>query len=160
MRYPSGQGSVVPDEPDHMVVISEKTACAADVSGATGNMAFGRDTTEYMPIDPDESKKVAEPWLYGRTHLLNEYTSLISAYPTIFKTDFSKPESFAPKLVLAFDEASCLRQHKIQHSTPANVICRVISAYSCHGLAPIWTVFASTDSRIADFAAPSKIRAC
>ncbi|KAF8488918.1 hypothetical protein BU17DRAFT_72780 [Hysterangium stoloniferum] len=64
------------------------------------------------------------------------------------------------KVVLGFDEAAILRDEKGSQDKKyitADIICRAISIYSNADRYPIWAVFASTNSRIADFAAPSKI---
>ena len=65
-----------------------------------------------------------------------------------------------PKLVIAIDEAHTLTQSVVKdHFQPSMVLCRAISTYSCLPLLsfPIWVVFVSTTSKVADFSAPQTL---
>ncbi|KAB5587532.1 hypothetical protein CTheo_9029 [Ceratobasidium theobromae] len=66
------------------------------------------------------------------------------------------PRSHAPHLVIELDEAHTLSQRQMDLYRPADLLCRVISDYSQCDY-PIWVLFASTTSRVADFSAPSAI---
>lgn len=102
--------------------------------------------------DTSDEANISKPWLYGKKHLVEEFDLLLSTFPFIFETALDRP-----KLVLAFDEASCLNQNEGQKFKPADVVCRVINAYSQNRTASIWAVFASTESKVADFSAPAKL---
>ncbi|EMD31957.1 hypothetical protein CERSUDRAFT_127113 [Gelatoporia subvermispora B] len=87
----------------------------------------------------------------GEIPLGKAYTILYSSFPAIFD---HTPE---PKVVIVFDEADSMRNPSETYS-PADVLCRVISSFSRNNnRASIWTLFASTESKIADFAAPSHL---
>ena len=83
----------------------------------------------------------------------NAYSEMVSGLPQIF--DSSKKNN-NPRLVIAIDEAHPLKPSKT-HFQPAHILCRAISLYSCSNPS-VWVVFASTTSRVADFAAPESIR--
>ncbi|GBE88876.1 hypothetical protein SCP_1402840 [Sparassis crispa] len=87
------------------------------------------------------------------TRLRTAYASLIGTLENLMGTTDD------PKLVVAIDEAHCLSTMVNDNFRPSHLLCRAISAYSCVGgyLASVWVVFASTNSRIADFSAPSHI---
>jgi hypothetical protein len=85
--------------------------------------------------------------------MLTAYQGLIETHEEIFKRGVHTPQ-----LVIVLDEATILRKAILTRSypyLPSDVLCRAISRYSKHVTAPIWVVFASTESKIADFAAPN-----
>ena len=86
------------------------------------------------------------------------YDQMISTIPQIFNSD----NVHRPKLIIAIDEAHPLSENQNQGKKyqPAHLLCRAISLYSRHTqlTASIWVVFASTTSKVADFAAPGAIR--
>lgn len=95
----------------------------------------------------------------GKAEMIRAYSSLVTFLRTLQKKDAdikvgSKADADI-KVVLGFDEAAVLgvsQGYGDFKFIPANIICRVISMYSNADKYPIWTVFASTNSRVADFA--------
>jgi hypothetical protein len=76
--------------------------------------------------------------------LLDPLSNLAAAFSPIFKGE-------EPVFVIAFDQADCL--HSATHPYKlSDVLCKVISAYSCrfHQI-PIWVVFSSTRPTVGDF---------
>jgi hypothetical protein len=65
-----------------------------------------------------------------------------------------------PKLVIAFDEAHPLSKLSSKGFRPLHILGRVINSYSHKNDAPVWVVFASTTSQVANFSAPQVIRKC
>jgi len=104
------------------------------------------------PTPLDKTGNIAEPWVYGKNHLIYEYSHMLEAFPGLFQND---PDT--PKVVLVFDEASYLKQSARggQKFSPVDVVCRIISAYSRIDRASVWALFLSTESKIADFSAPA-----
>ena len=85
------------------------------------------------------------------------YDEMISMVSKIFNSS----NVHRPKLIIAIDEAHPLGAKQGKDFQPAHLFCRAISLYSRHTqlTASIWVVFASTTSKVADFAAPGVIRA-
>ncbi|KAI0299811.1 hypothetical protein BC826DRAFT_714041 [Russula brevipes] len=76
--------------------------------------------------------------------LLDPLSNLAASFSPIFKGE-------EPVFVIAFDQADCL--HSATHPFKlSDVLCKVISAYSCrfHQI-PIWVVFSSTRPTVGDF---------
>jgi hypothetical protein len=115
--------------------------------------ATASDATSLTPATASETTKSSEPWLFGKNHLAKEYRTLRETFADLFGSNMHEP-----KLVLAFDEASCLKQRGGRKFSPADVLCRVIGAYSRHHRESVWAVFASTESKIIDFSAPPPVR--
>jgi hypothetical protein len=97
----------------------------------------------------------------GKEVMTGAYKSLVDVIKDLLPK--ATPGGTNPdiKVMLGFDEAAILRHEQggqDQKYIPADIICRAISIYSNADRYPIWAVFASTNSRVADFAAPSKIR--
>ena len=83
--------------------------------------------------------------------MLTACGSLIKVHKDIFKRGDNEPQ-----LVIVLDEAAILREAIVfPRYLASDVLCRVISSYSNFAKSPIWVVFASTESRIAEFAAPN-----
>ena len=80
------------------------------------------------------------------------YDEMTSTIPQIFNSD----NVHRPKLIIAIDEAHPLSENQGKKYQPAHLLCRATSLYSRHTqlTASIWVVFASTTSKVADFAAP------
>ena len=93
------------------------------------------------------------PELAGQIYMNKAYDQMISDLPQIFDTD-----AHCPKLIIAIDEAHPLSEEQ-KDFRPAHLLCRAISAYSRHiqSTASVWVVFASTTSKVADFAAPEAV---
>ena len=87
------------------------------------------------------------------------YDQMISAIPQIFANGTNIDR---PKIIIAIDEAHPLSGRKEKKFQPAHLLCRAISLYSRYTelTASIWVVFASTSSKVADFAAPEAVRVC
>lgn len=99
------------------------------------------------------TQEIPAPDVRGEGIMRSSYSRLVKNHNDIFDN-----ANHEPRLVIVLDEAACLR--KLEDSlggsyVPSDVLCRVISSYSNAFLKPIWVVFASTESRIADFAAPN-----
>ncbi|KAG1737634.1 hypothetical protein EDB19DRAFT_1909614 [Suillus lakei] len=62
-----------------------------------------------------------------------------------------------PKLVIAFDEAHPLGKISSKNFRPSHILGRTINSYSRNTDAPVWVVFASTTSHVADFSVPQVI---
>jgi len=85
----------------------------------------------------------------------NMYAQLATEHKTIFPENKDDPQ-----IVIALDEAHDLGmvssiKNKNDH-IPSVTLCRVIKRFSTQFRA-VWVIFASTTSRISDFAAPSSI---
>ncbi|KAI0288160.1 hypothetical protein B0F90DRAFT_1804799 [Multifurca ochricompacta] len=76
--------------------------------------------------------------------LLDPLSSLVTAFSQVFKGD-------EPVLVIALDQADCL--HSGTHPFKlSDVLCKVISAYSCRfHQVPIWVIFSSTLPTVGDY---------
>ncbi|KAI9511879.1 hypothetical protein F5148DRAFT_1280271 [Russula earlei] len=77
--------------------------------------------------------------------LLEPLSSLVTAFSQIFKGE-------EPVFVIALDQADCLKSRTYQYQL-SDVLCKVISAYSCrfHQI-PIWVVFSSALPTVGDYA--------
>ncbi|KAF8495581.1 hypothetical protein BU17DRAFT_72509 [Hysterangium stoloniferum] len=96
----------------------------------------------------------------GKEVMTGAYKSLVNVIKGLLPNATPGATDPEMKVVLGFDEAAILRDEKGSQDKKyitADIICRAISIYSNADRYPIWAVFASTNSRIADFAAPSKI---
>ena len=62
------------------------------------------------------------------------------------------------KLVIAMDEACDLTSMDGKTYRPADILCRIINEHSRVTEQGIWVVFASTTSKVADFAPPNDKR--
>ena len=99
--------------------------------------------------------------------MLSEFTELAKSVATFDRDEVwskMKPNmDKAPLIVFAFDEAHTLipmagSREQVYH--PSQIFGRVISSFShCNLDAPIWAVFASTDSRISVYTVPDEMRA-
>lgn len=63
-----------------------------------------------------------------------------------------------PKIVIAFDEAYPLNKLNSHGIRLSRILCSVINSYSSHDNTPVWVVFASTTSQVADFPPPQAIQ--
>ncbi|KAH7909921.1 hypothetical protein BJ138DRAFT_1102282 [Hygrophoropsis aurantiaca] len=90
------------------------------------------------------------PMLAGGPAMIQEYKNMIHDLQ-----DLLVGSKHHPKLVIAFDEAHPLILEQA-HFRPAHILCRVINAYSRHSRedVPVWVVFASTTSKVANFQHP------
>lgn len=88
--------------------------------------------------------------------MLSAYELLLNNHEAIFGAA-NDALIHKPQLVIVFDEAACLRTPgEIKGNfIPADVLCRAISRYSRNRYSPIWVVFASTESKIVEFAVPN-----
>jgi hypothetical protein len=107
-----------------------------------------------MTIAKSESGKSLRcydpPNLYGETGMIEAYEKLLDAHSDIFRRGDNKPQ-----LVIVLDEAAILREAPSSQYLPSDVLCRAISSYSKCKKVPIWVVFASTEAKITEFAAPN-----
>ncbi|KAG2341866.1 hypothetical protein BDR05DRAFT_431777 [Suillus weaverae] len=110
-------------------------------------------------------EKVEVPKLEGESLLMDAFQDMVIAMPHIFApvTSGGKGEGEEgegvnePKLVIAFDEAHPLSKLSGKGFRPSHILGRVINSYSRNNDAPVWVVFASTTSQVADFSAPQMI---
>ncbi|OBZ74768.1 hypothetical protein A0H81_05691 [Grifola frondosa] len=88
------------------------------------------------------------------TVLRHSYRSLLDSFPQLFDE-----YSDGPKLVIAIDEAHCLSEVVDNTWRPSHILCQTINTYSCvkSRTESVWVVFASTNSKIADYSAPATI---
>ena len=99
--------------------------------------------------------------------MLSEFTRLTRTLETFDRDGVwkeMKPNmDKAPLIVFAFDEAHTLTPmagRKGELYQPSHIFGRVISSFShCKFHAPIWALFASTNSHISHYAAPNEMRA-
>jgi hypothetical protein len=99
------------------------------------------------PVPPME-----EPSFRGKGRMVDAYSDMVTSFPRVFNR-----EGDEPGLVLALDEVAWLHA-EVNDFIPAHVLCTAISLFSRKPVANFWVVFASTESRVADFAAPNAIR--
>ncbi|KAF8594720.1 hypothetical protein BDV93DRAFT_131989 [Ceratobasidium sp. AG-I] len=87
--------------------------------------------------------------------MIAAYTKLVTQLPQLFG---NRTSPHSPKMVIAIDEAHDLNQVVETHFRPSHILCKVISAFNrAHSEVSNWVVFVSTDSKVADFSAPSYI---
>ncbi|KAG2114169.1 uncharacterized protein F5147DRAFT_678222 [Suillus discolor] len=84
------------------------------------------------------------------------FRDMVQAMPHIFAAREKRNED-APKLVIAFDEAYPLNKLNSHDIRLSRILCSVISSYSRDNT-PMWVVFASTTSQVADFPPPQMIQ--
>jgi hypothetical protein len=102
--------------------------------------------------------------LEGESFLRSAFQDMLIAMPHIFaagrkgKGEEEEGLGNEPKLVIAFDEAHPLSKLSSKGFRPLHILGRVINSYSRKNDAPVWVVFASTTSQVADFSAPQVIR--
>ncbi|KAG1775166.1 hypothetical protein EV702DRAFT_449659 [Suillus placidus] len=127
--------------------------------------------TDVVPTSEKNLKdeKVEVPKLEGESLLIDAFQSMVIAMPHIFAPVKSGGKGKAkakegegegdnePKLVIAFDEAHPLSKLSGKGFRPSRILGRVINSYSRNDDAPVWVVFASTTSHVADFSAPQVI---
>lgn len=133
-----------------------------------------RQRTEYMDPTTDDDDTFGNPTttravpnirFYTAAKQENRFEGIGSALSTLLQADtefFGSHEErpTKPRIVLAFDEASCLSQSRESPDgekwTPAHVLCRAISTVVRSKSA--WVIFASTNSRVVDFSPPGQLR--
>lgn len=97
-----------------------------------------------------------EPFVKGKSVMTAALSKLQSHHPVLFSETIHDPQ-----LIIALDEVAHLGKVVNYGGVswkPADVLCRTISAYSNFIKLPIWVTFTSTESHIADFAAPNITR--
>jgi len=75
---------------------------------------------------------------------------------------FPRDDSNAPQIVIAFDEAHTLSTSYLRTYKPSYYLCTALSDLKARFTSSesVWVLFASTNSRISHFAAPSAFRTC
>ncbi|KAI6033314.1 hypothetical protein EDC04DRAFT_2214485 [Pisolithus marmoratus] len=90
----------------------------------------------------------------GQEIMISAYREMVNVLDELFRSG----ECHKPKVVLALDEAHPLSgMKKSEGYRPSTILCRAISLYSGADRTAnhaVWVVFASTTSKVADFAAP------
>ncbi|QRV97749.1 hypothetical protein RhiJN_25768 [Ceratobasidium sp. AG-Ba] len=95
------------------------------------------------------TKEKQGPQLVGEAMMAKAYRDLLSVHPGVIAAGRREPQ-----LVIVLDEAHTLGKLHNDY-LPSDALCRVISAFSTsQENLSIWTVFASTDPKVADFAVP------
>ncbi|KAG1762739.1 hypothetical protein EV702DRAFT_1206236 [Suillus placidus] len=102
--------------------------------------------------------KIMASKLEGKSFVKKSYDDMLRVLQRIFteKAKVSNNDN-DPKLVIAFDEANPLNNMSIKGFRPSHILGRTINCYSQDNDAPVWVVFASTTSQVADFSAPQVI---
>ncbi|KAG9076454.1 hypothetical protein FRC06_009499 [Ceratobasidium sp. 370] len=103
-----------------------------------------QQTLQKVPNNP--------PRVHSAIAMRNAYAELIAALPEIFETS-----SNSPSVVVAIDEAHLLCERQGPFS-PSHTLTEVISTLSIYApRIPLWFVFASTASKVADLSAPADL---
>ncbi|KAG9310693.1 hypothetical protein JVU11DRAFT_9287 [Chiua virens] len=135
-RQETASGSAMPG-------VSEATETTVDqTADRFGNLTLSDLDTQHH--DPQDFV----------THLLFAYNKLVSTLDRVFPDRGSNQ----PKLVIAIDEAHPLTPPRYTRGRrPADILCRIVNQYShVENGRPLWVVFASTTSKVADFSPPNK----
>ncbi|KAG2047170.1 hypothetical protein BDR06DRAFT_964261 [Suillus hirtellus] len=101
-------------------------------------------------------EKIRAPKLEGESFVTTSYNNMLMALG-ILTENKDQVSNHDPKLVIAFDEAHPLSNMSAKGFRPSHIIGRTINCYSRNNNAPVWVVFASTTSQVADFSAPKSI---
>ncbi|QRW11497.1 hypothetical protein RhiLY_10496 [Ceratobasidium sp. AG-Ba] len=121
------------------------------------NVAVDSDILPVTELTSSSSGEIQDgkskrPVIFGVENLRNAFRRMLGSAKTIFIEG-----EHAPQLVLAFDEADPLCEQQ-EHFLPSHTMSRSISEVSrAERTSPVWTFFASTTSKVADFSAPAHL---
>ncbi|KAF8514191.1 hypothetical protein BU17DRAFT_94672 [Hysterangium stoloniferum] len=128
------------------------------------NLSLSDNSVVRRNMTPGSGRKPAKDaglTFSGKEKMMDAYKSLVDFIKGLLPK--ATPSGTDPeiKVMLGFDEAAILQDEQGSQDEkyiPVDIICRATSICSHADRYPIWAIFASTNSRVADFAAPTKIQ--
>lgn len=143
-------GDATPSQLERMT--DTTTSGVQETTSGVASLSLADKKDKISPTGDADSDQTKLPGV-AQIRMETAFTSLCTSHAT-----FIQPAPYRPSIVIAFDEAHNLA--KLTADRPfsrAHMLCRAINAFT-KPKQSVWVVFASTNSRIADYSPPNILR--